>query len=82
MCYPKGVKTGDFRPIDPCLNVADDFPATCFAQGTTDTFVPIEASQKFVSQLEKFGVRSQLIEIPRAEHICTATMKPGDRTDV
>ncbi|KAI3393412.1 hypothetical protein diail_4307, partial [Diaporthe ilicicola] len=80
VCYPKGVETGDFRPIDPYLNVADDFPATCIAQGTADTFVPVEAPQDFVSKLQDFGVRSQLIEIPGAGHMFTATMKPGDRT--
>lgn len=80
VCYPKGVETGDFKPVDPYLNVTANFPATCIAQGTADTFVPLEAPQGFVDKLRDVGVRSHLIEIPGAEHMFTATMKPGDRT--
>ncbi|KAG6358662.1 hypothetical protein INS49_012180 [Diaporthe citri] len=80
VCYPKGVETVDFKPIDPYLNVTGDFPATCIAQGTADTFVPVEAPQGFVKKLQSVGVRSQLIEIPGAEHMFTATMKPVDMT--
>lgn len=79
VCYPKGVETGDFKPIDPYLNVTSEFPATCVAQGTEDSFVPVEAPQGFVDKLRSVGVRSHLIEIPGAEHMFTATMKPGDR---
>lgn len=80
VCYPTGVETGDLKPIDPYLNVNGDFPATFIAQGTADTFVPVEAPRGFVEKLQSVGVRSQLIEIAGAEHMFTATMKPGDRT--
>lgn len=80
VCYPKGVETGNFKAIDPYLNVTGNFPATCIAQGTADTFVPLEASQGFVDKLQNVGVRSQLIKIPGAEHMFTATMKHGDTT--
>lgn len=80
VCYPKGVETGNFEAIDPYLNVTGNFPPTCIAQGTADTFVPLEAPQGFVNKLQNVGVRSQLIEIPGAEHMFTATMKQGDTT--
>lgn len=80
VCYPKGVETGNFKAIDPYLNVIGNFPATCIAQGTADTFVPLEAPQGFVDKLQNVGVRSQLIKIPGAEHMFTATMKHGDTT--
>lgn len=80
VCYQKGMDTGDFKTIDPYLNVTKEFPATSIAQGTADTFVPVEAPQGFVDKLQNVGVRPQLIEIPRAEPIFTAAMKPGDRT--
>lgn len=80
VCYPKGVETGDFKPIDPYLKVTENFLATCIAQGTADTFVPLEAPQGLIKNLRNVGVRTQLIVIPGAEHMFTATMKLGDRT--
>lgn len=80
VCYPKGVKTGDFQPIDPYLNVTEKFPSTCIAQGTEDTFVPLEAPEGLVEKLRNVRVRAQLIMIPGAGHMFTATMKPGDVT--
>lgn len=75
----KGWRQGN-KPIDPYLNTSKSFPATCIAQGTADTIVPLEAPRSFVDNLQNCGVRSQIIEIPGAEHMFTATMKPGDRT--
>lgn len=78
VCYPRVVETGNFKIIDPYLNVTGNFPATCIAQGTADNFVPLEAPQGFVQKLRHVGVQTQLIEIPGAGHMFTATMKAGD----
>lgn len=80
VCYPRGVETGDFKSIDSSLNVTGSFPATCIAQGTADSFVPLESPQGFVDRLQHVGVRSQLIEIPGADHMFTAKMTVGDTT--
>lgn len=79
VCYPKGVESGDFKPIDPYLNVTEDFPATCIAQGTADNFVPLEAPQGLINKLQNVGVQAELVVLPGAEHMFTATMKLGDR---
>lgn len=69
VCYPQGVKTGEFEPIDPYLNVTEEFPPTCIAQGAEDTFVPLQAPEGVVEKLRNVGIRAQLIMIPGAEHM-------------
>lgn len=34
-CYLEGLKTGDFKPIDPYLNVTAHFPAICIGTGSS-----------------------------------------------
>lgn len=80
VCHPEGVEAGHFKPVNSCLNVTESFPATCIAQGMVDTFVLLQAPQGLVKKIRDIRVRTQLIVIPGAEHMFTATMKLGNST--
>lgn len=72
--------SGDWKKVDPILNVSGGFPPTAIVHGLADTMVPISLSRRLHKELHRHGVHCDLIEIPGEEHTFAAKMEVGSPT--
>lgn len=70
----------DWKKVDPVLNISGGFPPTAIVHGLGDKTVPVLVSRRLLHELQRHGVRGELIEIPDEEHTFAARMKVGTRT--
>ncbi len=57
-----------FDPLCPVRNVTKDYPPTLLLHGDNDTDVPYEQSVLMAKELERHGVRHELITMPGRGH--------------
>lgn len=57
-----------FDPVCPVRNVSKDYPPTLLLHGDKDTDVPFEQSVLMAKELERHGVRHELITMPGRGH--------------
>jgi acetyl esterase/lipase len=57
-----------FDPLCPIRNVTKDYPPTLLLHGDSDTDVPFEQSALMAKELERRGVRHELIALPGRGH--------------
>src|SRR5439155_25712834 len=65
-----------FDPFCPLRNVTAKYPPTLLIHGTKDTDVPYEQSELMAKELERQGVRHELVTVKDAGH-GLAGAKPG-----
>ena len=57
-----------FREFSPVHNVSKDDPPSIVFLGTNDNLIPVATAQKFKADMEKVGVRSELVLYEGAPH--------------
>lgn len=72
--------SGDWKKVDPLLNISESFPPTFIVHGDADTMVPLHLSRELYSALQRSGVECGLRVIPGEEHTFAAKMKKGSQT--
>ncbi|KAF5227496.1 hypothetical protein FAUST_11740 [Fusarium austroamericanum] len=72
--------SGDWKKVDPLLNISQSFPPTFIVHGDADTMVPLELSLELYSTLKESGVECGMRVIPGEQHTFAATMKKGSET--
>jgi len=72
--------SGEWKKVDPLLNISKSFPPTFIVHGEADTMVPLHLSLELYSALQRSGVECGLRAIPGEEHTFAAKMKKGSQT--
>ncbi|KAF4497578.1 alpha beta-hydrolase [Fusarium agapanthi] len=72
--------SGDWKKVDPLLNISQSFPPTFIVHGDADTMLPLELSLELYSTLKESGVECGMCVIPGEEHTFAARMKNGSDT--
>ncbi|KLO96727.1 uncharacterized protein LW93_10107 [Fusarium fujikuroi] len=72
--------SGDWKKVDPILNISESFPPTFIVHSDADTMVPLHLSRELYSALQRSGVECGLRVIPGEEHTFAAKMKKGSQT--
>jgi acetyl esterase/lipase len=68
------------KPIDPLFNVHSKWPPTAIVHGTADTMIPMRLSKTFETELKKWVVETEFIEVEGEPHTFCGKMEKGSRT--
>lgn len=70
----------DWTNIDPLLNIHHNFPPTIIVHGQLDEMVPLSLSKQLYQELQRKGIKCDMVEIPNEPHTFAAKMKVGSET--
>ena len=66
--HQPGVDRDNITPFCPVRNITPDFPPIIMVHGTADTDVPFYESENMAIELQKHGIRHELLTIPNGGH--------------
>lgn len=69
--------SGKWDEVDPLKHITASFPPTFIIHGCADTMVPIGLSRDLFRELQAWGVRCGMQEVPSEEHTFAGRMKVG-----
>ena len=74
----KEVGEATWADVEPTKGFGPGYPPTCFIQGDSDPFVPLELTKKAHAALVAQGVQSDLLEVKGGNHLLDMAMSEED----